>query len=286
MNFRNQIFLLVVSVAILFTSCNLLSDTSDSASDGKKSGSGSVLGDILNSVTGKLPLTQKNMVGTWNFQGTSCAFETENLLKKAGGAVVARQVEEKFDETCKELGIDEKNTGFVFKADSTYTGRIGGVKISGKYLLDTDTKKVRMSYLLGVGHLNASVAVSSREMKLFAAQAQVIALVQCLAQLGQEGGDDLLVADLLVIDLSLLQQQRAAQQALEGAHQPAFCSCKVLRHRVATEMRAAILGVVEHGRGHRECLALKRDQARQSAFGRVGDGGVGSAEIDAKCGRP
>ena len=198
MNFRNQIFLLVVSVAILFTSCNLLSDTSDSASDGKKSGSGSVLGDILNSVTGKLPLTQKNMVGTWNFQGTSCAFETENLLKKAGGAVVARQVEEKFDETCKDLGIDEKNTGFVFKADSTYTGRIGGVKISGKYLLDTDTKKVRMSYLLGIGHLNASVAVSSREMKLFFDADSILKLMKFVSQFTQNTSVEVLgkMADL------------------------------------------------------------------------------------------
>ena len=38
----------------------------------------------------------------------------------------------------------------------------------------------------------AEATVVSREMKLFAAQAQVIALVQCLAQLGQEGKEGVL----------------------------------------------------------------------------------------------
>lgn len=192
MNFRNQIFLLVVSVAILFTSCNLLSDTSDSASDGKKSGSGSVLGDILNSVTGKFPLTQKNMVGTWNFQGTSCAFETENLLKKAGGAVVATQVEDKFDETCTKLGISEKNTGFVFHADSTYAGRIGGMKISGKYMLNPESKQVQMTYLLGVGKLKATVAVSSREMKLLFDADSFLKLMKIISQFTNDASIEVL----------------------------------------------------------------------------------------------
>lgn len=162
-----------LSFALLFSSCTSLLDfvgTTPSNKTEKTTGSietaGNVLGDILESVMGRVPLTQKSMLGTWNFQGTSCAFETENLLKKAGGAVVASQVEAKFDETCKKMGITGNNTSFQFNADSTYTGFIGGVKISGKYQLDPQAKKVKMSYMLGMAHIDASVAVTSRDMKL------------------------------------------------------------------------------------------------------------------------
>lgn len=162
-----------LSLALLFTGCAALFDTTAGTTTDQTEKTtkttettGNVLGDILDAVIGRVPLSQKNMLGTWNFQGTSCAFETENLLKKAGGAVVATQVEAKFDEVCQKMKINSSNTSFKFNADSTYTGLIGGVKISGKYQLDPDAKKVRMSYMLGVAHLDASVAVSRTDMKL------------------------------------------------------------------------------------------------------------------------
>ncbi len=185
MKLKNQIYIVLISAVLVFSSCGTLLGTSGntkSDTDSKSSTTGKVLGSIYDAVMGKLPLSQKNMVGTWDFQGTSCAFESENLLKKAGGVVVAAQVEEKFDETCQKLGINEKNTSFVFNADSTYSARIGGVKISGKYILDTQNKKVRMSYLLGVAHLDASVVVSNRDMKLLFDADSVLKLLKFISQ--------------------------------------------------------------------------------------------------------
>lgn len=179
MKLSKQTYLLTISTLFIFISCTSLSRSSDSNAGTK---TGNVLGDIVNSVMGKVPLSQKNMVGIWNFQGTSCAFETENLLKKAGGSVVASQVEAKFDETCKSLNIKESNTNFIFNADSTYTGRIGGVKISGKYTLDTETKRVKMSYLLGVSHMNATVVVSSWQMKLLFDADSILKLMKFVSQ--------------------------------------------------------------------------------------------------------
>ena len=192
MKLKNRLFLLIMSSAVVFSSCGLLSGTSDAKSENKKTGSGNVLEDIFNTVMGKLPITQQSMVGTWNFQGTSCAFETENLLKKAGGAVVATQVEDKFDETCTKLGISEKNTGFDFHADSTYTGRIGGMKISGKYMLNPESKQVQMTYLLGVGKLKATVAVSSREMKLLFDADSFLKLMKIISQFTNDASIEVL----------------------------------------------------------------------------------------------
>jgi len=56
--------------------------------------------------------SSEEFIGTWNYKGTACKFETENLLKKAGGAVVATQVEKQFNEYCNKLGIKDGNLLF------------------------------------------------------------------------------------------------------------------------------------------------------------------------------
>lgn len=176
-------FVLIISSLFLFNSCGILSGTSESkGSSDQSSGSGGVLSDILNAVMGKAPLTYKNMAGTWDYNKSAVAFESDNLLKKAGGIVIATQVEEKLNETSKSLGITSANTTFTFNADSTYTAKIRGVKISGKYTIDAQTKKVRMSYLLGVGHLNAVAAVSPNNMKLLFDADSFLKLMKFISQ--------------------------------------------------------------------------------------------------------
>ena len=64
MKLKNRLFLLIMSSAVVFSSCGLLSGTSDAKSENKKTGSGNVLEDIFNTVMGKLPITQQSMVGT------------------------------------------------------------------------------------------------------------------------------------------------------------------------------------------------------------------------------
>ena len=55
-----------------------------------------------------------------------------------------------------------------------------------------------MSYLLGVGHLNASVAVSSREMKLFFDADSILKLMKFVSQFTQNTSVEVLgkMADL------------------------------------------------------------------------------------------
>ncbi|MFV0390303.1 MAG: DUF4923 family protein [Paludibacteraceae bacterium] len=177
-------FLFLLSFSILLTSCDVLSGVSGSSSSSKTTSeqAGSILNDIFDMVMGNAPLTQQNMIGTWNFQGTSCAFESANLLKKAGGEVVASQVEAKFDDLCKSMKISENNTNFIFNTDSSYTARIAGVKISGKYTIDPQNNKVILSYLMGMGHLNANVAVSSGKMQLLFDADSILKLMKFISQ--------------------------------------------------------------------------------------------------------
>ncbi len=182
MKLSTLLYSLIFSSLIVFNSCSSLLGTSGSTDSDTDKSSGNVLEDILNTVMGKTPLTYKNMEGTWNFNKSAVAFETDNLLKKAGGAVIASQVQAKLDESTKSLGINSTNTTFTFHADSTYSAKIRGVKISGKYTIDPKTKTVKMNYLMGVASMNAVAVVSTRDMKLLFDADSFLKLMKFISQ--------------------------------------------------------------------------------------------------------
>ena len=76
---------------------------------------------VVNAVTNN---TNINMEGTWTLTGSAIEFETDDLLKKAGGALATQALEEKLDEQLSKIGITAGKLSFTFNADSTFN-RIG-----------------------------------------------------------------------------------------------------------------------------------------------------------------
>jgi len=179
MNKKIKIALSLIAL-ILCTSIGV-AQTKSTPENKQKSESG--LSGILGKITGS---SQKPMelAGTWGFQGTSCAFETDNLLKKAGGAIVATQVESKFDGMCQSAGIKKGNTRFVFNADSTYSANLGFASISGKYSITASEPQpqLTMTYLLGLGKLNAVVRQSGSKINLLFDADSMLKLMKILSK--------------------------------------------------------------------------------------------------------
>ena len=48
--------------------------------------------DAISSVTSSDKVTPADMQGTWRFTGAACRFESDDMLKKAGGEVAASKV--------------------------------------------------------------------------------------------------------------------------------------------------------------------------------------------------
>lgn len=88
-----------------------------------------------------------DLAGTWNFESSACEFKTENLLKKAGGAVAALAVESKLDEYYAKMGIVPGKFSYTFKADSTFVNSYGGRKLTGTYSVDKVNGRIKFVYL-------------------------------------------------------------------------------------------------------------------------------------------
>lgn len=118
------------------------SSSSNTTSSAIEAGA-SLLGNLLSGVLGGSTLSEKSIVGTWNYTGADCVFESENLLAKAGGAVAASKVKSEVNDNLAKVGIKKGACSFTFNKDNTYTANLGGRTIKATIHLMQRTRKSR-----------------------------------------------------------------------------------------------------------------------------------------------
>lgn len=150
----------VASLALLLaTSCGTIGTATSGASTSSAAGSvlGSVLGaatntetlgNVLSSVIGLDKLSEKSLYGTWKYDGPGCAFTSENALAKAGGEVVATQIEDKLKTEYSKLGLASGNTYITFNQDGTFEGKVDGKSLSGNYTFNAKDGSIKLQGLL------------------------------------------------------------------------------------------------------------------------------------------
>ncbi len=151
----------LVATSLLFTSCfgagttgttTTTTPTSTSSTVGSDvlSAGTSILGDLIGGLLSKT-ITEKTFVGTWTYQTPEVRFESENLLAKAGGSVMASSIEQKLDSYLSKVGITKGVTTFTFKDDKSYTIQTKGRVISsGTYTYDRNTQTLKMQGTFGL----------------------------------------------------------------------------------------------------------------------------------------
>ena len=131
----------------------------------------------VNAVTGK---NTASMTGTWMFTGSALAFESDNLLQKAGGSLAANAVEKKLDGFLGKVGIEPGEMSFTFNSDSTFQTQIKGKTLKGPYQYDSSTQKVNLKFSKLL-KLNTTVNCTSEQMELLFPSDRLLDLVTFLA---------------------------------------------------------------------------------------------------------
>ena len=131
----------------------------------------------VNAVTGK---NTASMTGTWMFTGSALAFESDNLLQKAGGSLAANAVEKKLDGFLGKVGIEPGEMSFTFNSDSTFQTQIKGKSLKGSSQYDSSTQKVNLKFSKLL-KLNTTVNCTSEQMELLFPSDRLLDLVTFLA---------------------------------------------------------------------------------------------------------
>lgn len=124
------------------------------------------LGDLLNSstvdkVVGALTnkdasLMVADLAGTWRYSAPGCKFESDDLLKSAGGEVVASSLKSKLATYYEKAGITSSRVSFSF-ADSTMVMTYGSAKLNGYVVKDEPSGKFVVTFTLIGGHIPVMV---------------------------------------------------------------------------------------------------------------------------------
>lgn len=166
----------LLSFAVLITL--LLVPTANRAQSIKDLFNKDNISKVVNAVTGHTETV--DMTGTWRYTGSAIEFESENLLKKAGGIVAASAAEQKLDEQLAKVGIKEGQLSFTFNADSTFVSTLGKRKLNGTYSYDAGTQMLHLKYMKLIP-MNAKVNYTTQQMDLLFEADKLLKLITFLS---------------------------------------------------------------------------------------------------------
>ena len=165
---KKTITTLLAAVLFMSSGCSMLGDMGMGNGTAGETGNGS-LGDVLGSVLGgvlgtlgsqntvdgllglvigSIKVQESELYGTWVYTQPTCAFTSENLLAKAGGAVAAENCKEKLVPVYNAVGINSQNTMFQFTQNHEFAAKIKGIPVSGTYTYDPSSGTLQLKTML------------------------------------------------------------------------------------------------------------------------------------------
>lgn len=97
-------------------------------------------GDIISSLTSVFSkgkqATKEQIVGTWQYTEPAIVFESDNLLSKAGAALASKKIEKNIQEHLTKYGITPGAVSITFAEDGTFTEKLKGKTVKGKWKID------------------------------------------------------------------------------------------------------------------------------------------------------
>lgn len=90
---------------------------------------GTAVGGIVDGLLTQSDISVEQMAGTWTATGSAVAFQSDNLLQKAGGSAAASTIESKLNPYYKQYGL----TGSVLTIDDSgnFTLKVKGISLKG-----------------------------------------------------------------------------------------------------------------------------------------------------------
>ncbi|MCC8037342.1 MAG: DUF4923 family protein [Bacteroidales bacterium] len=154
--------------------------TTDTSSSSSSSSSSSLLSGLVGYVTGlvKGDLQYSELVGTWDYVAPAVTFQSDNLLKKAGGEVAAAKVESEMEPYYTRMGLNKLQ--MTFAEDSTFTMKVrmtykGSVTINSDGLYEFDFTAFGK---IKTGQMTAYMARSGNNIKMTFDVSKLISLFE------------------------------------------------------------------------------------------------------------
>ena len=154
--------------------------------DGGATSNQGVVGGILSSVLGAFKtVSEDNLIGTWNYEGSAFVFESENALATLGSDVMAKQVSAKVDGYLTKIGIKPGACSITFAEDNTCNFNMGGKGISGTYQYNKSNKSLAFSF--GVVKTTAQVVYEGGNINIVFQSDGLLKIMKAVSSASSKG---------------------------------------------------------------------------------------------------
>lgn len=175
-------------LVMAFAAIAVLAGTSTASafklSDFLNSNTGETVANLLEGVLSTSNITVADMAGEWKVDGSAVAFQSENLLAKAGGLAATTAVKKKIDPYFKKLGLI--GAVITIQEDGNFVLKIKKIKFNGIVQKQEDgTFLVTFTALGGIniGELTAYVQKTPTTMDIMFDATQLKNLVSIISKL-------------------------------------------------------------------------------------------------------
>ncbi|MBD5225244.1 MAG: DUF4923 family protein [Bacteroidales bacterium] len=173
---------------------DLLKGAASSLGNGSNSDTNSGSNDVLSGIQGlveglisKSNLTEADLVGNYQYSAPAVAFQSSNLLQKAGGAAASGVITSKLAPYYEKVGIDQLTA--TFNEDKTFKFTIKKVKLTGTFEKDTESEngdfifKFNAGGKIPLGSFKSHVEKVGSKMTITFDASKLITLVNTIASI-------------------------------------------------------------------------------------------------------
>jgi len=144
----------------------ILSPDSQKVTSSSGSQTKSVISGLIGGLIGTAKVTPSTLAGTWLYSEPAVAFESSNLLKKAGANVMAHTIESKLQTYLNKIGFTAGKVSITFMEDGNFSMKQKGKSITGTYTIEGSTLSLQRKGLLSSRPIVANVKVTGKEMQI------------------------------------------------------------------------------------------------------------------------
>ncbi len=138
--------------------------------------------DAISSIVGTGDIKAETLVGKWTYSKPAVAFENDDFIQKAGGAVASQMIVNKITPYYNKLGA--QGLTMEFTQDGNFTINRGALKISGTYEAGENGKYILNIKALGkipAGKLNVYISGNSRNIQVTCSADKLISIASTIA---------------------------------------------------------------------------------------------------------
>ncbi len=120
---------------------------------------------LFKNLIGTAKVDGSSLKGNWSYESPAVVFESENLLKKAGGSLITSTAEKTLQKYLRKIGFEEGKVSISFDGDESYTMQIGTKSINGTYTVADNEITLQRTGLLSQP-IKANLALQGNEMQI------------------------------------------------------------------------------------------------------------------------